>query len=69
MLQDVAHGLWEDEDFKGKVIEEPEVWGVERMEADGIAVRVALTTAPLEQWVVARELRERIKDEVRLLFQ
>jgi small conductance mechanosensitive channel len=42
-------------------MEEPEVWGVERMEADGLAVRVAIKTAPLEQWAVARELRERIK--------
>ena len=61
VLQDVAHDLWEDEDFKGRVIEEPSVWGVEDLGIDGVVVRVALKTAPLEQWSVARTLRERIK--------
>ena len=61
VLQDVAHDLWEDEDFKGRVIEEPAVWGVQDLGIDGVVMRVALKTAPLEQWGVARELRERIK--------
>ena len=29
VLQDVAHGLWDDEDYKDVIIEEPEVWGVQ----------------------------------------
>jgi small conductance mechanosensitive channel len=61
VLRDVAHDLWDDEDFKGVVIEEPEVWGVEALTPDGVTVRVTLKTAPLEQWRVAREMRERIK--------
>ena len=61
VLQDVAHDLWEDEDFKNLVIEEPEVWGVESLGIDGVSVRVTLKTAPLEQWAVAREMRQRIK--------
>jgi moderate conductance mechanosensitive channel len=61
ILQEVAHGVWEDEDFKHVVIEEPEVWGVERWDPDGVVVRVTLKTAPMEQWEVAREMRERIK--------
>jgi moderate conductance mechanosensitive channel len=61
VLQEVAHDLWDDEEFKGRVIEEPSVWGVESLGLDGVVVRVALKTAPLEQWSVARALRERIK--------
>ena len=61
VLQDVAHDLWEDEEFKGLIIEEPEVWGVEALAPDGVTVRVTLKTAPLEQWAVAREMRQRIK--------
>ena len=61
ILAEVAHDLWEDEDFKGRVIEEPSVWGVQELAADGVTVRVALKTAPLEQWAVAREMRQRIK--------
>jgi len=61
VLRDVAHEVWEDEDFKKVIIEEPEVWGVQEMTPDWIIVRVTLKTAPLEQWAVAREMRERIK--------
>jgi small conductance mechanosensitive channel len=61
VLQDVAHDLWEDEEFQGRIIEEPSVWGVENLGPDGVDVRVVLKTAPLEQWAVAREMRQRIK--------
>ena len=61
VLAEVAHDLWTDEDFQGRVIEEPEVWGVEALGIDGVSVRVTLKTAPLEQWAVAREMRQRIK--------
>ena len=61
VLEDVAHDLWDDEDFKGVIIEEPSVWGVQELGIDGVVVRVALKTAPLEQWAVAREMRQRIK--------
>jgi moderate conductance mechanosensitive channel len=61
ILRDEAHSLWEDPEFTELVLEEPEVWGIERWEPDGVVVRVVLKTAPLEQWIVAREMRQRIK--------
>ncbi len=61
VLKDVAHDMWEDEDYKKIILEEPEVWGIQSLDADGVTVRVVLKTAPLEQWGVAREMRERIK--------
>ena len=51
----------EDEDFEGVIIEEPEIWGIEAITPDAITLRVTLKTAPMEQWRVARVLRERIK--------
>lgn len=62
ILEETCHGMWDDEDFSGMIIEEPEVWGVERMDPDAVVMRVAVKTAPLEQWAVARELRKRIKE-------
>ncbi len=62
VLQDVAHDLWDDEEYQGVVIEEPEVWGVESITPDGVTMRVTLKTAPMEQWRVAREMRARIKN-------
>jgi len=61
VLRDVAHDLWDDEDFKDVIIEEPEVTGVESLAADAVTVRVMVKTAPLQQWAVARALRQRIK--------
>jgi small conductance mechanosensitive channel len=61
VLGDVIHDLWEDEDYQGVIIEEPEIWGIEAMTPDAITLRVALKTAPMEQWRVARVLRARIK--------
>ena len=61
VLGDVAQQLFEDEEFRGKVIEAPEVWGVQELAADSVVVRVVLKTAPLQQWAVARELRQRVK--------
>jgi moderate conductance mechanosensitive channel len=61
VLEDVAHDLWDDEEFKHQIIEAPEVWGVQDLTPNWITVRVVLKTAPLEQWTVAREMRQRIK--------
>jgi small conductance mechanosensitive channel len=61
VLTDVIDDLWQDEDFEGVVIEQPEVWGIEAVTPDAITLRVALKTAPMEQWRVARVLRARIK--------
>jgi moderate conductance mechanosensitive channel len=61
VLAEVAHDLWEDEDFRSVIIEAPEVTGVEALNPDAITLRVLVKTAPMEQWAVARELRQRIK--------
>lgn len=61
VLREVAHDLWQDEDFAHVIVEEPEVTGVEMLAADAVNIRVLVKTAPLEQWAVARELRQRIK--------
>ena len=61
VLTEVARELWDDDDFKGRILEEPEVPGVQTLTPDWITVRVTLKTAPLEQWAIAREMRQRIK--------
>ena len=60
VLREIAHDLWDDEEFRNQIIEEPEVWGVQNIGVDGVTVRVTLKTAPMEQWSVAREMRERV---------
>jgi moderate conductance mechanosensitive channel len=60
-IEQVAHAMYVDEHWAAKMLEEPEVWGVEELGPDGIRVRLVAKTRPLEQWKVARELRARIK--------
>lgn len=61
LMLDVAEGLHADPEFGPRLIDEPEVWGIESLSPDGIVVRLVVKTQPLEQWAVARELRERLK--------
>ncbi len=61
VLADEAQQLFEDEHFAGLILEEPAVWGVEKFDKDGAVVRLVLKTAPLQQWFVARAMRQRIK--------
>jgi moderate conductance mechanosensitive channel len=60
-IERVAHELYVDELWSSKILEPPEVWGVEELGPDGIQVRLVAKTRPLEQWKVARELRARLK--------
>jgi small conductance mechanosensitive channel len=60
VLVEEAHALASDPAYTGRVLEEPEVWGVESFGKDGLVLRLAQKTAPLEQWAVERALRERV---------
>jgi small conductance mechanosensitive channel len=60
VLVDVAHALAEEPEFASRVLEEPEVWGIESFAKDGLVLRLAQKTAPLEQGAVERALRERV---------
>jgi small-conductance mechanosensitive channel len=60
ILREEAHDLFEDSTLSAVIIEEPEVWGVERFDKDGAVVRTVLKTAPLHQADVGRALRSRV---------
>ncbi len=62
VMEQVARQTWTDESWSEEILEEPEVWGVESLDADGVTIRLVVKTKPLSQWKVARELRARIKE-------
>lgn len=64
LMGEEAHRLHADPIWGPLLLEEPEVWGVEALAADAVVIRVVLKTKPGEQWGVAREMRERIKDRL-----
>jgi moderate conductance mechanosensitive channel len=61
VIKDAAEALASHPDFSSAITDEPEVWGIEQIEADHVLIRLAVKTVPLEQWRVARALRGRLK--------
>src|SRR5690554_6080911 len=47
--------------WKSKILEKPEIWGIESVSAEAIVIRLVMKARPSEQWAVARELRLRLK--------
>ncbi len=63
-IKEVADGIWRDDAWRSKLLEEPEIWGVENLGPSGIDIRVVIKTKPSEQFAVMRELRTRINEAV-----
>ena len=61
VIKEVADRVWQDEDWAGQILEEPEVWGVEQFGPDALVIRLVVKTQPSQQWKVLRELRARLK--------
>ncbi|MEO6121085.1 MAG: mechanosensitive ion channel family protein [Acidimicrobiales bacterium] len=61
VLKQAADQLWTEGPDDREIVEEPEVWGIEDLGVDGVALRLVVKTAPNRQDPVARELRARIK--------
>lgn len=56
-----AKNLAADAQWRRKVLEAPEIWGVESITAEALVVRLVIKTRSADQWDVARELRLRLK--------
>ena len=63
VIQQVANDMFADPEWGGdEIMEAPEVWGVQNLGADGVAIRLVVKTKPSTQWAVERELRLRLKE-------
>lgn len=60
VIQFVGHQLYEDREWSDRIIEPPEVLGVDHLSHTGILIRVWIKTKPLQQWAVGREFRRRL---------
>jgi small conductance mechanosensitive channel len=61
VLAEVGDEFCADPAFKPLVIDKLEVPGIEDLGEFLVTIRVTIKTQPLKQWIVARELRRRIK--------
>ncbi|MDX6215441.1 MAG: moderate conductance mechanosensitive channel [Frankiales bacterium] len=57
---DAALALKQDEDYAGMLLEDPEVWGLEAIGADGLVLRITIKTVATMEGPVERALRERL---------
>ena len=55
VAQEVAQG-------NDKVLDPPEVWGVEALGPNSVVIRLVVKTTPAAQYVISRELLRKIKD-------
>lgn len=62
VLEDTGKAMHQDPKFGDFLLEDPAVWGVQSLDPDGVVMRVAVKTVPLQQWGVTRELRRRVKE-------
>ena len=61
VIKTTADALAADPAWVDRILDEPDVQGVESFTLDALTIRLVVKTAPSEQWRVARELRARIK--------
>jgi small-conductance mechanosensitive channel len=61
IVRDTAEQMAQDPDWQDKVLDTHEFLGVEHLSHEGIVIRIWVKTLPIQQWVVAMELRRRLK--------
>jgi small conductance mechanosensitive channel len=61
VITTAADELAHDQGWRSRILDAPDVQGVESFTLDTVTIRVVVKTAPSEQWSVGRELRARIK--------
>ncbi|BAS26966.1 mechanosensitive ion channel family protein [Limnochorda pilosa] len=61
VLRSIGQELQEDPEYRPLIVQPLEVLGVDDFGASGVTIKTMITTLPLKQWQVGRELRRRIK--------
>jgi small conductance mechanosensitive channel len=63
-MLDAAKSLQHDPKWRSRIIEKPEVWGLESISGDALVIRVVIKTRANAKDDVARELRMRLKNAI-----
>lgn len=61
LIEKVGDDISHDPDWETKILETPQVLGVENLSYEGVTLRIWIKTQPLQQWHVGREFRKRLK--------
>lgn len=60
LLNDLSIHFYEEPEWQLKMLERPEVLGIDQITASGLLVRIWIKTQPGQQWAVGREFRRRV---------
>lgn len=61
IMKQVGEGLNSDPEFGPKILEPIEILGLDQFGDSAIVIKARIKTKPIEQWVVGREYRKRLK--------
>ena len=61
VIKDVGAKLKEDEEYKDKIMEPMEIFGLDKFGDSAVVIKARIKTYPIQQWVVGRELNKRLK--------
>ena len=64
ILQDVFGNIQQDEELGQKIVEEPTILGLSAITINQVTYRVMIKPLPLEQWVVERTMRRRLRERL-----
>lgn len=60
-IQEVIDSMTSDEKYKALIVEQPEIFGVDKLDNSAVIIKGRIKTQPIKQWVVGREFLRRIK--------
>lgn len=61
VMKEVGRTLKEDPEFGNLMLDEPEIFGVDKFDDSAVVIKGRIKTKPIRQWVVGREYLRRIK--------
>jgi moderate conductance mechanosensitive channel len=61
VLREVAQGLYHDPEWHDKILDLPEVLGIDNLSHSGMTMTIWIQTVPMQQWAVGREFRLRVR--------
>jgi len=60
-IQEVIDSMMADDKYKLLIIEQPEIFGVDKLDDSAVIIKGRIKTLPIQQWTVGREFLRRIK--------
>lgn len=61
VMKEVGSAMMRDSEFGPMMLEEPEIFGVDKLDNSAVIIKGRLKTKPIRQWQVGREYLRRIK--------